>query len=65
MNVFPDTMHTCPRFGKCKAPVCPLDPHRENCERLRGETKCTISRELIALLRQKYGDAQHEHLALG
>ena len=30
----------CPRFNRCSAPLCPLDPHWSRCKMLRDEHLC-------------------------
>ena len=30
----------CPRFNRCSAPLCPLDPHWRRCKMLRDEHMC-------------------------
>ena len=33
-------MDQCPRYFKCSAPLCPLDPHWSECRMLRDEHIC-------------------------
>jgi hypothetical protein len=41
------TFSRCPRFARCSAPICPLDPHHlESCH-LRGERICFYLTELV------------------
>jgi hypothetical protein len=45
MSVEP--MTRCPRFERCSAPLCPLDPQRPRRSHLRGEAVCAHLRELV------------------
>ena len=36
--------HWCPRFEKCSANRCPLDPDIEGKKTLRGEEKCRLAK---------------------
>lgn len=38
------TMRRCPRFDRCSAPKCPLDPLQDDRAYLPGEPKCTLSK---------------------
>jgi len=42
-----DPMSRCPRFNRCSAPLCPLDPNREDRSHLRGEPVCGYLREIV------------------
>jgi hypothetical protein len=36
----------CPRYERCNAPICPLDPHCLHSQHLPGESVCLWLREL-------------------
>ncbi len=33
-------MESCPKYEKCSAPICPLDPNWRNVRHLKGERIC-------------------------
>jgi hypothetical protein len=37
----------CPRFDRCNAPVCPLDPQWPSSQHLKGEAVCGLLCELV------------------
>lgn len=37
-------MQQCPRFGRCSAPTCPLDPDQDRQIALPGEPKCGLAK---------------------
>jgi len=39
-------MYECPRFSKCSAPICPLDPDWTERVYIEGEEKCTMQRSV-------------------
>ncbi len=40
------TPHDCPRYDRCNAPICPLDPRCLHAQHLHGESVCLWLREL-------------------
>ena len=42
-----DLMKKCPKFVKCNAPLCPLDPDVEQRVYVKGEPVCEQSIEII------------------
>ena len=39
-------MELCPKYDRCSAPICPLDPHWRESTYLEGERVCLYLREL-------------------
>jgi 5-methylcytosine-specific restriction endonuclease McrA len=39
-----EPMKLCPRYERCNAPLCPLDPDQELRTYLPGEPKCTLGK---------------------
>ena len=35
----------CPKFARCNAPICPLDPDWEQRSHLQGDSSCLYMRE--------------------
>ena len=48
--------HECPRFNKCNANVCPLDPLSDYKETLEGEEVCKVEKPTRLRIGAKYPD---------
>jgi len=44
MNRNLERMKTCPRFKRCSVPICPLDELKNERVYLKGEQKCSLSK---------------------
>ena len=43
-------MRKCPKFYRCSAPICPLDPDVELRVYITGDAKCTLDKKTRKLL---------------
>lgn len=49
--------HECPRFEKCSAPKCPLDPdYHSRSPRLADEERCGVDKVIRLRIAMKYKD---------